>query len=152
MTITNDRALRIWAATRLHVWPAEYALVSLPRGRAAEAAGVVGAAPGFAALVVERDEVSLSLPHLDWTAVSARFPEAQVAGPFTALTLDIDIDLDVCGYLAPAAERLAAAGVSIVPQCAFLKDHLLVPAAQVARARQVLEELIAEARGAVAGE
>jgi hypothetical protein len=149
MTIANRRALRVWAATRLHTWPGEYALVSLPRGRAADAAGVVGAATGFAALVVERDEVSVSLPRPDWAAASAGFPEARVEGPFTALTLDIDIDLDVCGYLAPAAERLAAAGVSIVPQCAFLKDHLLVPAAQAARARQVLEELIAEARGLV---
>jgi len=152
MTIANQRALRAWAATRLRVWPAEYALVSLPRERAADAAGVVGAVAGFAALVVERDEVSLSLPRDAWAAASAGFPEARVAGPFTALTLDIDIDLDVCGYLAPAAERLAAAGVSIVPQCAFLKDHLLVPSAQADLARRVIEELIAEARGSLAGE
>ena len=152
MTITHQRALRVWAATRLQVWPAEYALVSLPRARAAEAAAVVGTVPGFAALVVERDEVSLSLPRAAWDAAAPRFPEARVHGPLTALTLDVDIELDVCGYLAPAAERLAAAGVPIVPQCAFLKDHLLVPAAQAELARQVLEGLIAEAARALARE
>lgn len=152
MTITDQRALRVWAATRLHVWPAEYALVSLPRERAADAAGLLGAVPGFAALVVERDEASLTLPQADWAAVAARFPEARVQAPFKALTLDIDIELDVCGYLAPAAERLAAVGVPIVPQCAFLKDHLLVPAAQAELARQVLAGLIAEAARALARE
>jgi hypothetical protein len=152
MTITNERALRTWAATRLHVWPDEYLLVSVPRERAAEAAGVVGAVTGFAALVVERDEVSLSLPRPAWAVAAPRFPEARVEGPFTALTLDIDIELGVCGYLAPAAERLAEAGVSIVPQCAFLKDHLLVPATQAGLARQVLEGLIAEAARALAAE
>ncbi len=146
MTAIHERAGHVWAATRVLAWPGQHVLVSLPRERAVEAAGLVGAAPGFAALVLERDETSLSLPCEAWEAASPRFPEARVAGPFAALTLDIDVDMDVCGYLAPAAERLAAAGVSIVPQCAFRKDHLLVPAAQAALARQVLEELIAEAR------
>lgn len=148
MTIAHERARGVWAATRVHAWPGEHLLVSLPRARAGEAAGLVGAAPGFAALVLERDEASLSLPRAAWEAAAPRFPEARVAGPFAALTLDIDVDLDVCGYLAPAAERLAAAGVSIVPQCAFRKDHLLVPAAQAGLARQVLEELVDEARRA----
>jgi hypothetical protein len=63
------------------------------------------------------------------------------------VTFDLDLDLDVCGYLAPAAGALAAAGVPIVPQCAFLKDHLLVPEAQLEAAVHALEGLSAEARG-----
>ncbi len=147
MTVANERALRVWAATRVLAWPDPQVLVSLPRERAAEAAGLVGAAAGFSALVLERDEASLTLAREAWEATAPRFPEARVAGPFAALTLDVDIDLDVCGYLAPAAERLAAAGIPIVPQCAFRKDHLLVPLGQAALARQVLEQLVAEARG-----
>ena len=70
-----------------------------------------------------------------------------MASPYRAITFDVNIDLGVVGYLAPAAARLAAAGVSIVPQCAYLKDHLLVREADLETARAVLEAFIAECRG-----
>ena len=63
------------------------------------------------------------------------------------ITFDLDLDLAVTGYLAPAAEALAAAGVPIVPQCAFLKDHLLVPAERLETAVKALERVILLARG-----
>lgn len=47
---------------------------------------------------------------------------------------------------APAVERLAAAGIPIVPQCAFLKDHLLVHERDLVAAVAVFESLIAESR------
>jgi hypothetical protein len=62
------------------------------------------------------------------------------------ITFNLDLDLGVTGYLAPAADALARAGVPIVPQCAFLKDHLLVPAEQLETAVATLERLIAAAK------
>jgi hypothetical protein len=58
----------------------------------------------------------------------------------------IDVELDVCGFLAPAAERLAEAGVPLIPQCAYLKDHLLIHEKHLRLAQAELEELIAWAR------
>jgi hypothetical protein len=52
----------------------------------------------------------------------------------------------VTGYLAPAAEALAAAGVPIVPQCAFSKDHVLVPAEHLDVAVRALTALARAAR------
>jgi hypothetical protein len=54
------------------------------------------------------------------------------------------VELDVCGFLAPVAVRLGQAGVSIVPQCAFRKDHVLVRAADLPAAIQIIEAWIAE--------
>lgn len=150
--ITNPRALLVWARTELLVWPGEYLLISLPLERA-EQAGVLAAsvAGGFASWLRERDELSLTLPREAWPAEGALAAEARVSGPLRLLTLDIDIELDVCGYLAPAAERLAAEGIPIVPQCGFLKDHLLVPAERLDDALAVLEGLIRGARVVSAG-
>jgi hypothetical protein len=135
----------LWAAVRLLVWPGRYLLVSLPLGALADAARLVAAGGGaFAALVVERDEVSLTVDEARWA--KGGLDASREAGPFAAITFDLDLDLGVCGFLAPAAARLAAAGVSIVPQCAFLKDHLLVHDADRARAVAVLEQLIADCR------
>ncbi len=121
-------------------------LASLPLDRAAAAAALIGSrADGFAALVVERDEVSVTVAESAWTG-SALAPGARVSGPFRAITLDIDVDLDVCGYLAPAATLLGEAGVSIVPQCAFLKDHLLVHEEKLEIAVGVLDDWIRSCR------
>jgi hypothetical protein len=56
------------------------------------------------------------------------------------------LDLDVVGYLAPAAVALAKAGISIVPQCGYLKDHLLVAEKDLEKALQTLQELISSCK------
>ncbi len=152
MSAPLGAARALWARTRVRVWPGCYRLVSLPPGALAEAAALVGRAPGgFAALVLERDEVSLTLPAELWDASDLRPRARAEAGPYRALTFDLDLDLHVTGYLAPAAALLAEAGVSIVPQCAFLKDHLLVREADLERALETLAGLVTAA-GAQPGE
>lgn len=142
-------ARALWARTRLHVWPEAYRLVSLPPAALADAAALLGASDGtFAALVVERDEVSLTLPEALWQGSALAAVARDDDGPYRAVTFDLDLDLSVAGYLAPAAARLAEAGVSIVPQCAFLKDHLLVRETQLARTLEALEAFIAECAAA----
>jgi hypothetical protein len=144
----NERARRLWSQTRVRVWPEVCWLVSLPPDAVREAAALVAESTGhFAALLLERDEVSLTVPDAIWAPSQLRARARGVAGPYRALTFDLDLELDVVGYLAPAADRLAAAGVSIVPQCGFLKDHLLVREGDLERAREVLERWIAECRG-----
>jgi len=144
----NDRIRELWARTRVRVWQEPCYLASLPLS-ALPAAGewLGGCRAGFAALVVERDEVSITLPESAWLGSPLRGRALAEAGPLRALTFDLDLDLELVGYLAPAAERLAAAGVSIVPQCAYLKDHLLVREERLGEAVRAIEELIREAGG-----
>jgi hypothetical protein len=144
----DPRAKDTWARTRLLVWPEAYVLASFDLSeRKAAAVLVAETRDAFAALVVERDEVSLTLPEPAFHASPLRARAKSESGPWRAITLDIDIELNVVGYLAPAAERLARAGVSIVPQCAFLKDHLLVHARDLDAALRTLEGFAAECRG-----
>jgi hypothetical protein len=147
MTFSNDRARELWARTQVRVWPEPYVLVSLPVEFAVKAAAAAARArPAFAAAVLERDEVSLTVPEETWRSDPLRDRTRAEAGPFRVLSFDLDLDLDVCGYLAPAAAALAAAEVPIVPQCAYLKDHLLVPGEKLDAALAALAALIAAAR------
>lgn len=140
---------RLWARTRLFVWAEPAVLVSLPVAGLEAAARFVGTLNGaFSALVVERDEVSLTVPEAAWRSTPLRTQTLRESGPLRVITLDLDLELSVVGYLAPAALRLAEAGVSIVPQCAFLKDHLLVAAKDLDRAVATLEIWMASCRSA----
>jgi hypothetical protein len=141
----NDRARGLWARTRVHVWPERYVLASLPVDRHSDVSALLArAGDAFVALVRERDEVSVTLPEA--LRGDAERLEARIAGPYRVLTFDLELELDVIGYMAPALERLAAAGVSIVPQCGFRTDHLLVLDRDLDAAVDTLEGLIRESR------
>ena len=137
-------AREAWARTTLHVWPGDYLLASLPAGRMADAAALLAASPAgtFVALVRERAELALTLPEASRAGLTAL--GARMDGPYRVLTFDVALPLDLVGFLAPAAVRLAEAGVSIVPQCGFRTDHLLVRAADLEAARRTLEEFARE--------
>jgi len=141
----NARARTLWARTTLRVWPEAYRLVSLDPTLAEEAAGLLAANPApFAVLVLERNEVSLTIAEALWRRSPLRARARSEAGPFRAITFELALDLDVVGYLAPAAARLARAGIPIVPQCAYQKDHVLVPEERLADAVRVLEGLVGD--------
>lgn len=144
--MTMKEAVRtLWGKTRIMAWPGDYMLVSLPPGALATAATLMTATAGrFAAVVVEKEEVSLTLPREAWVAASGQVDVLAVAGPYRVVTLDLAIDLDVSGYLLPAAERLAQAGIAIVAQCAYRKDHLLIRSEDAELAVSILTQLSAE--------
>jgi hypothetical protein len=141
--ILNRRALEFWSRTTLHVWPERYLVVSLALDRLPEALALAGlSSEAFMAVIVERDEVSLTIEREKWLHCSLRAQAVAESGPFRAITLDVNVGLDVVGYLAPAAQALAEAGVSIIPQCAFLKDHPLVHEGNLERALETLTRFI----------
>ena len=145
---TDDRICSIWAQTKLLVWPEKYVIVSLPKSSLSQATSIVAMATGtFAALVLERDEVSLTLPEPVWTANAVKANAHD--GPCRALTFDLSLDLDVFGYFAQAALRLANAKISIVPESAYLKDHILVHERDLDQTVTILNKLIEDCRRAL---
>jgi len=144
----NERTCSIWARTALRVWPEKYVLISLPPSLLAQAASIVAQSAGtFAALVLERDEVSLTLPEHAWSTHALKATAQD--GPYRAVTFDVNVDLGVFGYFAPAAVRLANADISIVPESAFLKDHVLVHERDLERTVATLGKLIEDCRTAL---
>jgi len=145
----SPEARSLWAATRVRVWPERYWLVSLPTDAVPHVAEwFAGIAGSFGGIIADRDELSLTLPENMWLGSPLRARARSAAGPFRAITFDIELPFDVAGYLAPAAERLAAAGVSIVAQCGYSRDHVLVREEQLEPALSTLRALVEEAGGA----
>jgi hypothetical protein len=143
----NERARKLWARTRIRLWPERYWLVSLDTELAGEAGRLLAADPKpFAALICERDEVSLTVEEGLWKRSSLRHRARNDSGAWRVITFDLALDLDVSGYIAPAVARLAEAAVAVVPQCAFEKDHLLVPAEGAATALRALRSLVRDCR------
>src|ERR1700722_10514133 len=102
----HPAARRLWAQTKLRVDEEPYRLVSLATSDCARAAEILASVEGgFAALILEPFEVSLSLPESLWQEHRGRFPMAREDGPFRAITLNLDVELSTWGYFAPAAAR-----------------------------------------------
>ena len=74
----NDDVKRLWASTGVDARPEPYLLISLPLEALPEAAALVAetSGGGFAALVVERDEVSLTIEEGAWRA-AAQAPRSE---------------------------------------------------------------------------
>ena len=143
----NTDLKKLWARTAILLWPEELILASF---NVTDGRKILGSEAlcdgGLCAAILERDEVSVTCSRSSSERLSTEVTPKATAGPYRAITLDLSIDLGVHGYLAPAATRLAEAGIAIVPQCAFLKDHLVVQSGDVAKAVDVLQGLIDDAR------
>jgi hypothetical protein len=148
-SVMNDEIRVLWSRTIPALWPERYWLVSMPPSSLQGAAEAVRQSYGrFAALVVEKDEVSLTVEQSLWEFHKQKTAFVKSEGPYRVITLRLNLgrgsglDLGICGYFAPAAALLAEAGIPIVPQCAFLKDHVLVRDSDAARAMEVLNGLV----------
>lgn len=120
----------------------EYLLIKLPARAITAAAGVVAEiGEPFCALVVDPLEVTLIIPSeaLDFVQ---RLPGHTVAPEsYRLITLDIELDLSLVGFLASISQSLAQAQVPIIALSAFSRDHLLVCADQLEAARAALDRL-----------
>ena len=120
-----------------------YALIKLPTAAITAAAGILAEiGEPFAALLVDKDEVSLVITASDLEDYGKRLPGHQTSGRYYRLiTFDGDLSPDLIGFMALIARTLAEAGVWILPLGAYTRDHLLVPENQYEIAVAALEKL-----------
>ena len=89
-------------------------------------------------LLRDAHEVTLLLEEEDWRAMRHAACDARAEGSFRLVTLDIELQWNVVGYLARVTEILAAAGLSVGALSAFSRDHLLVKQDDLAAALRAL--------------
>jgi hypothetical protein len=147
----NARSREVWASARIKVWPDPVVLATFPRfagDRVAAFAGRVGVRDpsAFAAFLTEGEECTLTAPEAAFEAWRLRKRATEVVKGLRAVTIEASMPVDLVGFFAPAAARLATALIPIVPQCGFRTDHILVPAGRLDDAVRVLEGLVADAR------
>jgi hypothetical protein len=133
--------------TRVEVAPATYFLVGLRHEDWQRLLENPELSPrGQAPYMLLRDsmEVTLLLDEVDWKTMRHAARDARVEGGFRLLTLDVELDWNVVGYLARVTEILAAANISVGALSAFSRDHLLIKQDDLGTALRVLGQHVAE--------
>ncbi|MBA2339777.1 MAG: ACT domain-containing protein [Pyrinomonadaceae bacterium] len=133
--------------TRVEVAPAMYYLIGLRHedwNRLLENSELSprGSAP-FMLLRDER-EVTLLLDEEDWRTMRHAARDARVEGGFRLVTLDIELQWNVVGYIAQVTKILAEAGISVGALSAFSRDHLLIKQNDLGTALRVLSPYVGE--------
>jgi len=134
---------QLFGSTRLYTDDRPYAVVSLPLDQMRPATILFGGlAEPFAAMIVDKDEITIVIHEMDWSVAGRDLPGMRVLSDYRIITLDIALDTSVVGFMAAVSRLLAEAGVSILPIAAYSRDHLLVNGRDFDRAWQVLSDLI----------
>jgi hypothetical protein len=140
MSQTVQQAL---AAAQFYTDDQDYALVRLHSRAITAAAGVLAELGGpFAGLIVDKDEITLVLPAFALEELGQRLHDHQMAvQTYRLVTLDVELDPNLTGFMAAISRALSDAGVSLLPYAAYSRDHLLVPADQFDTALDALQKL-----------
>jgi hypothetical protein len=144
MVFRNDAIRQLWRHSRPRQWPGEYWMVSFELDRWDRAGALLaGVQPGsdYASAIRDGHEIAAILPAAVWDRARAEGGHRAEYGPLACITLDVPLEIEVAGYLAPVVAVLAEAGISIVPQCALVYDHILIHQRDTARAIALIENL-----------
>src|SRR4030067_798239 len=98
--ITLDSQLRrLLAATTLYTDGRPYALVSLPRDQMRAATILFGGlADPFAAMIVDKDEISIVMHEMDWSLAGRGLDGLRVETGYRLITFDLGLRVSGGGY------------------------------------------------------
>jgi hypothetical protein len=133
--------------TRVEVAPATYFLIGLRHQdwtRLLENPELSPSGSSPFMLLRDEHEVTLLLDEADWQRMRHAAREARVEGGFRLVTLDVELDWQVVGFLARVTEILAAANIAVGTLSAFSRDHLLIKQDDLGTALRVLGNYVAE--------
>lgn len=127
----------------------DYVLVRLPASAVTAAAGILAEiGEPFGAVLLDKDEVSLLIAKSDFEEFKRRLPDCQVSdNRFRLITIDVELEFNLVGFIAHLSAALAAANISILTYAAYSRDHLLVPAEHFENALRILAQLKSSASG-----
>jgi hypothetical protein len=133
--------------TKVEVLPATFVLVGMRREdwrRLLENPELSPRADAPFMLLADAYEVTLLLEEDDWRAMRHAARDARVEAGFRLVTLDIELDWQVIGYLARVTAILAAEGIPVGALSAFSRDHLLIKQDDLGVALRALGAHVAE--------
>lgn len=124
----------------------DYRLLKLHPRAIILAAGIVAEiADPFTAIIADKDEVTLLLPFAYVEEFQDRLHNYQMSAPYRLITMDVELEPELIGFMAHISTALAQAGISVLPFAAYSRDHLFVPAEKYELAIATLEKLKSEA-------
>jgi hypothetical protein len=92
----------------------------------------------------DQREVTLLVEDDDWNRMRHLVRDARVEKDFRLVTLNVELQWNVIGYLARVTELMAAANISVGAISSFSRDHLLIKQSDIGKALRVLGEHVGE--------
>ena len=134
----------LWAQTELIVWKSNYWMIAFEHALKNDVLQLMANdhdKENYSSLIIDNHEISVLLAENYWFEQREKIAYRDEFGPLCGITLDIPLDIEVSGYLQPAVDKLAKGGISIIPQCALIYDHIFVPLKNLDGAISILREL-----------
>ena len=144
-----EKVRKLWAKSNLIIWPSDYWIVAFDH---ADKPNVlrwlegIGGQESYLSIIFDNHEISVIVADEHWQEQREKMPFRQEYGLLRGITFDVPLDIEVSGYLRPAIDRLADAGISVVPQCALIYDHIFVNVKDSKDAIHILKKLQIDAK------
>ena len=141
--IMTDNVRHLLAQAKFYTDSNDYVLIRLPARAITVAAGILAEiGEPFGVLVADKDEVTL-LTYVEAVEGFKKRLEGATVYPNTyrLITIDVELDPSITGFMAHLSRALAENGISILPYAAFTRDHILVPADKLDDAITTLKQL-----------
>lgn len=143
----ESKAVELLRRTKIEVAPETFTLLSVPRDEWLKLLENPELSPRLTApfmIFYDCREVTLLLDETDFGTVRHAVRDAKIENGFRLLTLDVELDWTVVGYLAEITRILAAAEIPIGTLSAFSRDHLLIKQNDLSKALKILRPYLEE--------
>jgi hypothetical protein len=120
-----------------------YALIKLPVGAVIAAAGIIAEmnAP-FSMLMLDKDELTLLVIKDAISDFEKRLRDFHASAvDYRLITIDVELEPQLVGFLARISDALAEVEVSILTYAAYSRDHIFVPIDKFDTALKTLKQL-----------
>ena len=143
MAAYSENLRKIFRRTKLVVLPEDYLMIRLP----VDAKPIPGEwyrplTTRYAVFVREPKDITLIIPRRKWLRMQAMFAKSQVSEPMKVVIFDIELGINVYGFIAAMSKVLADARISIMPVSSFHRDHILVRKADLPRTVRLLRQFL----------
>ena len=149
MTDIPEKVRKLWAKSDLMIWESDYWIAAFDHADKSNVLRWLEGTDGqesYLSIIFDNHEISVIVADENWQEVREKMPFRQEYGPLRGITFDVPLDIEVSGYLRPAIDRLADAGISVVPQCALIYDHIFVSVKDAQQGIDILKKLQHDAK------
>lgn len=139
----RSRVKQLLKTSRVEISPETFFLVSLRHEDWRKLLGDPALSPRMTApfmILMDKYEVTLLLDETDFGTMRHVLRETKIAGGYRLLTFDLELDLNIVGFMAEVSRILADADVPIMAFSAYSRDHLLIKQENLANALKALGE------------
>jgi hypothetical protein len=151
MAALSSNLRKLFGRTKLVVLPEDYLMIRLP----VDTKPIPGewyrpATTRYAVFVREPKDITLIVPPRKWLRMQHMFRKSQVSEAMKVIIFDIELGINVYGFIAAISQVLANAKISLMPVSSFHRDHILVRKKDLPRTVRLLSTFLEDFKKPVA--